>query len=92
MALPHIRPAVLAFAAFSFVGNWNQFFWPLIVLQSTKYATVPFSIQAFLTVNPSGLPNWGPMMAAGSMALLPAVVLLVLVQRSFVTTLGGARR
>jgi ABC-type glycerol-3-phosphate transport system permease component len=91
MVLPHIRPAVLAFAAFSFVGYWNEFFWPLVVLQGPKFSTVPFSIQAFLTVDPSGLPDWGPMMAAGSLALIPVVILLVLVQRSFAATLGRAR-
>lgn len=91
MVLPHIRPAIVAFAAFSFVGYWNIFFWPLIVLNDDRLATVPFSVRAFLNVTPGGLPDWGPMMAAGTLALLPLLLLLVLVQRSFANTLSQAR-
>lgn len=91
IVLPHAKPAVWAFAAFSFVAWWNEFFWPLIVLNGARFATVPFSIQRWLTVTPGGPPDWGPMMAAGVLALMPLMVLLVLVQRSFVTTLGGTR-
>jgi len=83
IVLPHMRPGIVAFAAFAFVGWWNEFFWPFIVLQGPELATVPFSIQTYI-VNPGGLPDWGPMMAAGALALLPLMILLVLVQRSFV--------
>ena len=89
--LPHIFPAVVAFAAFVFVGYWNEFFWPLIVLQDgeSSLATIPFSIRRYLLVDPSGAPGWGPMMAAGTLALLPLSALLVLVQRSFTKTLAA---
>jgi multiple sugar transport system permease protein len=82
MVLPHMRPAILAFAAFAFVGWWNEFFWPFIVLSDPGKETVPFAIQSYITA-PGGLPDWGALMAAGSLALLPMVLLLVMVQRSF---------
>jgi ABC-type glycerol-3-phosphate transport system permease component len=92
VVLPHIYPAVVAFAAFVFVGYWNEFFWPLIVLPdaNSPLATIPFSIRRYLLADPSGAPDWGPMMAAGVLALLPLSILLMLVQRSFSRTLGEA--
>jgi multiple sugar transport system permease protein len=86
IVFPHMKPGVLAFAAFSFVGWWNEFFWPFIVLSDQSLATVPFAIQTYVAL-PTGVPDWGPMMAAGSLALLPLVFLLVLLQRSFARTL-----
>ena len=87
MVLPHMRPAIAAFAAFAFVGWWNEFFWPFIVLTREENRTIPFAIQHYVA-NPSGIPDWGPMMAAGSLALLPMLLLLVLVQRSFVRAMS----
>lgn len=87
MVLPHMRPAIAAFAAFAFVGWWNEFFWPFIVLSSEDAQTIPFAIQHYVA-NPSGVPDWGPMMAAGALALLPMLLLLVLVQRSFVRAMS----
>jgi ABC-type glycerol-3-phosphate transport system permease component len=37
IVFPHMIPGVLAFAAFAFVGWWNEFFWPLIVLQDDHF-------------------------------------------------------
>jgi multiple sugar transport system permease protein len=85
MVLPHMRPAILAFAAFAFVGWWNEFFWPFIVLTDPGKQTVPFAIQSYIAA-PGGLPDWGALMAAGSLALLPMALLLVMVQRSFART------
>jgi multiple sugar transport system permease protein len=85
MVLPHMRPAILAFAAFAFVGWWNEFFWPFIVLSDPDKKTVPFAIQAYISV-PGGFPDWGALMAAGALALLPMLLLLFMVQRSFART------
>jgi multiple sugar transport system permease protein len=87
MVLPHMRPAILAFAAFSFVGWWNEFFWPFIVLSDPGKKTVPFAIQAYISV-PGGFPDWGALMAAGTLALLPMLLLLLMVQRSFARTVS----
>jgi ABC-type glycerol-3-phosphate transport system permease component len=86
VVLPSIRPGVAAFVAFSFVGWWNEFFWPFIALRSTDLATVPFLVRHF-EVSPNALPDWGPLMAASTIALLPVALLLVLLQRSFARTM-----
>jgi len=83
VVLPQMRPGIYAFTVFAFIGWWNEFFWPFIVLQDQSKWTVPFSIYNFLFNSPSALPDWGPLMAAATVALLPLIVFLVLVRRSF---------
>jgi ABC-type glycerol-3-phosphate transport system permease component len=89
VVLPSIRPGVAAFVAFAFVGWWNEFFWPFIVLRDDELATVPFIVRRY-EISPNGLPDWGPLMAAGTIALLPVAGLLALLQRSFARTLHFA--
>lgn len=86
VVLPSIRPGIAAFVAFGFVGWWNEFFWPFIVLRSDEFATIPFLVRRF-ELTPNALPEWGPLMAAATIALAPVVLLLVLLQRSFARTL-----
>jgi multiple sugar transport system permease protein len=86
VVLPSIRPGIMAFAAFSIVGWWNEFFWPFIALTGNELATVPFLVRYF-EVTPNGLPDWGPLMAASTISLLPVAALLVLLQRSFARTM-----
>lgn len=91
VVLPSIRPGVAAFVAFSFVGWWNEFFWPFIALRTTDLATVPFLVRHF-EVTPNALPDWGPLMAASTIALLPVALLLILLQRSFARTMQFTAR
>lgn len=44
VALPIMRPAVSMMAVFSFVGNWNNLMWPLIVLNSEAMKTLPVGL------------------------------------------------
>lgn len=91
VVLPSIRPGITAFVAFSFVGWWNEFFWPFIALRDDTYATVPFLVRRF-ELTPNALPEWGPLMASATVALLPVVALLILLQRSFARTLSVSSR
>jgi multiple sugar transport system permease protein len=91
VVLPSIRPGIAAFVAFNFVGWWNEFFWPYIALRSDTYTTVPFLVRYF-QISPNALPDWGPLMAAATIALLPVALLLVLLQRSFARTMRFTAR
>lgn len=91
VVLPSIRPGIAAFVAFSFVGWWNEFFWPFVALRSDALATVPFLVRHF-EISPNGLPDWGPLMAASTISLLPVAALLVLLQRSFARTMQFSTR
>ena len=60
MVLPHMRPAILAFGAFAFVGWWNEFFWPFIVIstpgQTNRALLHPGLHRGTQEASPTGAP------------------------------------
>jgi len=79
--LPLCKPALITLALFSFIGHWNNFLGPLIFLSTDTQFTVPLIINSFRTVY---YVQWGLLMAAATVAILPVVALYLLAQRYFV--------
>jgi multiple sugar transport system permease protein len=79
--LPSALPALTAFAVLSFVWNWNDFFWPLLVVQSEHLATPPLGISFF--DNAEAGTNYGPLMAGAVVVTMPLVIAFLLAQRRF---------
>jgi len=80
--LPTAMPAIAAFAVLSIVWNWNEFFWPLIVVQSEHLATPPLGIVFF--DNAEAGTNYGPLMAGATAITLPLVIAFLVASRHFV--------
>jgi len=81
--LPIARPAVATAALFAFLQSWNAYFWPLIVTQSTQMRTAPIGLRYFVR-DPELGTNWGALMAASTLVLLPVVALFLATQRQFI--------
>ena len=80
--LPSIRPMIGAFTLLSFIGSWNSFLWPQIVLQDETKFTLPMGL-ANLMSEP-GTHGYGPLMAGTLLSLVPVAVLFFALQRDFV--------
>ena len=80
--LPAAIPAVTAFGIFSVVAHWNDYFWPLIVLNSEHLRTQPLAVSHFR--NAEAGTNYGPLMAAAMVIIAPLLVAFLLAQRRFV--------
>jgi multiple sugar transport system permease protein len=91
IVLPAIRPAVAALAIFTFMGIWNSFFWPLIVIDTQDHFTLPLAVQALS----KGLyvDSWPVQMAAATIITLPIILVFLVFQRRFVEgiTLTGVK-
>ncbi len=89
--LPAAIPAVTAFGIFSVVAHWNDYFWPLIVLNSEELRTPPLAVAHFRN-NEAGT-NYGPLMAAAMVIIAPLVIAFLLAQRRFIEgiTLTGIK-
>lgn len=89
--LPTAIPAVTAFGIFSVVAHWNDYFWPLIVLNSQQYYTPPLAVAHFR--NAEAGTSYGPLMAAAIVIIAPLVVAFLLAQRRFIEgiTLTGLK-
>ena len=81
IALPLVRPALAALCIFTFLGNWNAFIWPLIVIQTPAMRTLPVGIALFSGEAGSA---WHLIMAASSLAVLPVLAVFVILQRQII--------
>lgn len=78
--LPHLGPALATLAIFTFTASWNEFFWPLIVVQSSEMRTIQLLIAA---LRQTEAVEWGVVMAVVTLSVLPTVAIYVTLQRYF---------
>jgi multiple sugar transport system permease protein len=81
VALPQVRPAMAALCIFTFLGNWNAFLWPMIVIQTAEMRTLPVGIALFSGEAGSA---WHLIMAASSLAILPILLVFIVLQRQII--------
>ena len=78
--MPLIKPALATQAAFTFVAQWNDFLWPLVVLKSRELYTLQLGLASLQGV--FGV-NWRYISAASVIALVPTVLFFLFTQRFF---------
>ncbi|MCL6526202.1 MAG: carbohydrate ABC transporter permease [Thermaceae bacterium] len=81
--LPMVRPQLAAFALVSLVYHWNEFLWPLVVLQSTEKRVLSLGFASFARSAESGM-EWGLIAAGAVLVALPMVAAFAFFQRNFV--------
>ncbi|PJJ61994.1 carbohydrate ABC transporter permease [Compostimonas suwonensis] len=86
--LPQLRAPISVLAVFSFIGYWNSYLWPLIVINSEDKATVPLGLGMF--TGQFGT-QWSLLMAAATIAVIPSLIIVAVLQRQLVkgVALGG---
>lgn len=84
--LPLSKPIIATVAIFAFVGSWNNFIWPFIVITSTDMMTIPVGLA---TVQSSFGIRYAQIMASAVLGGLPAVIVFAFFQRQIVQGLAG---
>jgi len=79
--VPLSRPALGALAIFSFVRYWNDFLWPLIVLQKSQHYTLPVGVAS---LQGEFRTDFGLIFAGAGLAALPMIVFFLIFQRYFI--------
>lgn len=81
VAMPLVKPAISALAIFTFLGNWNAFLWPLIVISETKLYTLPVGLAFF-----SGefQTEWEMVMTGASVATIPVLIVFLIFQKQII--------
>jgi len=85
--VPTMRTTYAAAAIITFMSSWNNYLWPLIVLQSPENMTIPLLIS---TLGSSYSPDYGAMMAAIVIATLPSALVFFVMQKQFVAGMIGS--
>ena len=79
--LPQIRPAISALAIFTFLGTWNDYLGPLIMLNDVDRMTLPLALTFFNTNHSMDL---GATMSAATLVMFPVIVVFLAFQKQFV--------
>lgn len=89
--LPLSKPGLAVLGIFVFMGQWNAFLWPLIVISSSEM--MPLTVGFALLVNRELRVNYGALMAAGTYMALTQVIVFFAFQPYFVQgiTVGGLK-
>ncbi|WP_230769994.1 carbohydrate ABC transporter permease [Sphingomonas sp. Leaf4] len=86
IVLPLLTPVVVTLALFLFLGSWNDFLWPLIVLADQHRYTLPVAVAAIAREHAA---DGELMMAASVVTTMPILLLFLLLQRYYLTGLLG---
>lgn len=76
--VPLLRAPISVVFVFAFIEYWGSFLWPLIVVNDASMATVPIGLQMFSGERGT---DWGPLMAAVTLVVLPSLLIVVLLQK-----------
>ena len=90
IVLPLCRPVLVTLGIFSFMGTWNDFLWPLIVMTDDSMYTLPV---ALANLSLEHVQDTELMMAGSVMTVLPVLILFVSVQKYYISGImaGGLK-
>lgn len=80
--LPLCKPAVFSMCVFQFMWTWNDFFNPLIYINSVK--KYPVSLALRMSIDVEATVAWNRILAMSFVAIIPVVILFAVAQRYFV--------
>ena len=78
VVLPNIRPALATLAVFAFMGSWNSFLWPLVVLRSPEVQTLPVALAG---LQGQFTTQWDVVMAGSVVSILPMLAIYLFAQK-----------
>ncbi len=84
VVLPLLGPAMGTLGLITFIGSWNNFISPLIVLRSVEKYTIPLALRSMQ--DPQNTP-WGAVMLGAGLAVLPLLILFVFSSRRLIAGL-----
>lgn len=78
LVIPLSKPAIATVAVFSFMGSWNNFLWPLIVINSPDLMTLPLGLSS---LSSRFVTDWNLLLAGATISVLPIVAVFLFAQR-----------
>lgn len=85
--LPLAKPGLATLSVLSFLWSWNDFLWPLIIIDSDTMNTITLAISKFQGYY---FTEWNLLMAATLIALLPTIIVYICAQNYFVEGIAAS--
>jgi multiple sugar transport system permease protein len=87
VVVPISNAPITTLAILTYIGAWNEYFWPLLVAQDDASRPLTVALGVFRSQTPGGAPDWPGLMAATLLAALPIMVLFVIFGRKVVNSI-----
>ncbi len=81
IVIPLVRPALATVAVFAFMASWNSFLWPLVVIRSPEFMTLPLGLS---TLQGQFTTQWDVVMAGSVFSILPIALVYLFAQRHII--------
>lgn len=78
VVFPIVTPGIVAVAIYTFINAWNEFLYSLILMNSSEKMTVAVTLKS---LEGQEVLDWGVMMAASAMVVIPSVIFFMLIQK-----------
>ncbi|GAA5065449.1 multiple sugar transport system permease protein [Thermocatellispora tengchongensis] len=86
--LPVAKMPIMTLAVLTYIGAWNDYFWPLLVGKSENVRVLTVALGVFQSQTPQGSPDWAGLMAATLVAALPVLAIFMILGRRVIDSLG----
>ncbi|MEV7135570.1 carbohydrate ABC transporter permease [Arthrobacter sp. NPDC093128] len=88
IVLPNAAAPLATLTLLTFVGQWNEYFWPLLVANDENSRVLTVGLGVFKSQSPQGAPDWSGLMAATIVAALPVLILFIAFGKKVVNSIG----
>ena len=88
IVLPTAAAPLATLTLLTFVGQWNEYFWPLLVANDENARVLTVGLGVFKSQSPQGAPDWSGLMAATIVAALPVLILFIAFGKKVVNSIG----
>lgn len=89
--MPMIAPVLITHMITSFISNWNEYYWVLVMTNSESLRTLPVALRGLLQVD-EGVPQWNVAMAGTMIQLAPILLMYVFASGKIKTAMVGDRK
>jgi ABC-type glycerol-3-phosphate transport system permease component len=87
VVLPLLRPGLATLGIITFLGSWNSFIWPLVMIRRETMMTLPIGLQSLTENVPGKERDFGMIMAAATLVAVPVIIVFLFLQRQFISGL-----
>ncbi|QGR00098.1 carbohydrate ABC transporter permease [Paenibacillus psychroresistens] len=86
IGLPLLRPAMAFLGLFSFIGTWNDYLWPLIIMNNPKKYTLQISLSQLKSIYGS---DYSMVLAGTLLATIPLIVIFLIFSKQFISNIAA---
>jgi multiple sugar transport system permease protein len=86
--IPISATSLTTLSVISFINQWNDYMWPLIVGKDERVRLLTVALGVFRSQTPQGNPDWGGLMAGTTLAIVPTMILFVIFGKKIVNSIN----